>query len=531
MKMFKKNIVLFLLILILASLLIWFKAPLYPDELAFRISKLRYINDRGALYNLYGLCNLEALNLPNVFIPAAWILSLLSNGLNPLEMRVLTVLTLLTLTCSLIKLTKSRINKSSIYFVSLAFIGVAGSGLIIVRHEFITLLLIAICIFSVSLNFKNYTKTKYIILILSILFCSTFSGYIHPQGLLFIPLVVYSVLEIANKIPKENFLRFIIKIISILFLIFLTYHSIAFNKIGCTNSEEINNDFNNMIIDWSDINGINFLIDKIILYSNSFLYKSEYLSNYLPGVIDNNNRIFLESFNSILIFILVSIVILNFIYLINILMQIIFIKFNEGFLTIIRNNGLFVCMSIPGIFLLLYDKNQYFYRSIFINVLLCSSIVIFNSSKLSFVNKYLETFIKFFGPIILFISILINYKLFFNMLPNWNAIYSVSIKNKLIDRKVQINSLINRCNLNINNSKFAVDEYTYEYFKNTLNPQIIYYISYQAIATNKTIPDILNLLKINSVVASCSAMKRSGVGWPADFSENQICCFNLQKIN
>ncbi len=525
----KNQLILMIFIIIITmSLMIWIKSPIYPDELAFRISKLRYINDGYKIYDLNGVCNLGVVELPIIFKPAAWILSAIANKLNPFLMRIMPLLSMMMLVISLIFYTSKQQNKKARFYIAFAFIGVAGSSVVIVRYEFIILLQIAVCLLSISFYKNNIPKIKIsYLLMIAILCITTLSCYVHPQGILFVPLSVFALNELANTKEKN---KIYLKIILMLLITVIVFGSLKFNKIGCIDSKEMNESFNGMVLNLKDDVNVEFITTKIKKYVSSFTYNKEYLTNYLPGVLDVKNKEILEFINYLIEISLIIILLLNIYHVAYAFLKIILNKTKNKIL-VIKKEMLVFCLIGPALFLMIYDKNQYFYRSIFINIVFCVSLVVIMSNKESCKNTKSEYALILYGIGLLILSAISNYKLFYNMLVDWNAIYSVSIKNALVDRTDNIKSIIDMCGVDLKKGRVVLDEYTYDYFKSLPNPHIIYYISHQSNVTRKSNSEVMSILGVSAVVASCSSMKRSGVGWPPNYSRQDVCCYKPEYLN
>lgn len=524
--------VLFLLVISFVSLFIWFNSPFYPDELAFRVSRLSFISNDNKIYNLFRLCNSNSLNLPLIFKPAAYFLSLIGISMSSIQIRLLPIITALLLLISVAYYIKEQKNKDAIFLMSLAFIGISSSGLVITRFEFITLMCISICIFSIAYSkVKNSSSGINISLLLCVLFTTTVSCFIHPQGLLFVPLSAYSVYRLSQKIIKNKYLNKIFDLSNLLGSIYLIFVGSSFNSTGCKDSKDMDEVFTSMVLQFNDLYKGDFLLNKFNAHLNNFLYKDEYLANYLPGVGNTSTTAIANLVIQILIAVLI---IISFLCIIIFLFKLgLSIKSAIFKSAHFKRNEYFnqyyqwiLLLIIPALFLFIYDKNQYFYRSFFINFVLCISISILLSHLKKSKFKILNLSLSVICVLSLVFSIFLNYKHFYHILPHWNAIYSVPVKSAMQNQSINIHSLLKKCSIDINKGSFLIDDYTYDTLKKNPQLQIIYYASFQADTTKNSKADTMKLLKINGVIASCDSMKRSGMGWPPQFVESNLCCFN-----
>ena len=299
----------------------------------------------------------------------------------------------------------------------------------------------------------------------------------------------------------------------------------------CKSSEAMLNELNRLKIQSIPVNFedfFNFLSVKVSNFSNSFLYKSEYQVNYLPGVLDLNNKNQLFAMNAVVRLYVIG------------LLAFVSIATLVRVVTVLRNcfrGNVFTALSasqssiaaalicVPGIILIVYDNQQYFYRSIFINLAFSLSAVLYlaDMPKIKAPMAKWLIFLGFAFPLVL--SVYFNYKLFYYRLPDWSAIYSMPGKAIEGGSLEDISKLAEQCNISLPEGGFVVDSATYDHLKQYRNLQLIWYIEYQSTVTGLTIPEILKLSNSRNVIASCSAIERSEVGFPYLQRRGNLCCY------
>ena len=521
------------------ALLLWYQSPIYPDEIAFRIAKMRLIPDDGTMRGLFAVCEPTGSTPAIWLIPVAWVLSWIDLHLTAYQLRALPIGTALFSVFSVI-LYACRFKKSPLSSaICLGFIGVAGSGLVITRFEHIAVLNVAICVFVLGIIASNkLSLTKAVVCIVLVLFITSASTFIHPQGLLFLPLsafVIFRVIfQLASKGDLESTAAKLIGLGCVAVLILFVVSAIS-GLNYCKGSEAMLNEFSKLTMQSipTTLEGMfNFLSAKIANYTDSFLYKSEYQVNYLPGVVDANNHDRLFAVNLILRVYIVGLVMAICLATAITTIQIIRIIVKSGnrsrWLTM-QSSVAAALIGFPGILLIIYDHQQYFYRSIFINFIFSISLVLFliDALNLKTLGKKYLILGGFAFPLML--SLFFNYKLFYYRLPDWDAIYSMPGKTIASSTLLDVSILAEQCGINPASGGLVVDGSTYDALKRNSNLQLIWYVEYQSTVSKLPISKIVELSDSHNVIASCNAIERSGVGLPYQQRRGQLCCFSYPR--
>ena len=126
-------------------------------------------------------------------------------------------------------------------------------------------------------------------------------------------------------------------------------------------------------------------------------------------------------------------------------------------------------------------------------------------------------------------SAALNYKNFFYRLVTWDAIATTPKSRVKSSDEIDVVAAAAACNLNLAEGRLVIDAYTYESTKQAKQLIDVYYLRFAADVGNSSVTSIADVLGISGVLASCKAMKSNGIGWPADFSSNQICCTNFRR--
>jgi hypothetical protein len=235
---------------------------------------------------------------PLLFEIPAWIFSRLDLLLSPVETRVLPFITVLGTVFITIWhiLRRTRLYASLVLMT--AFIGVAGSGLVMARYEYVQELNILCCLIvlcNTVLPNKSFIRYGFFaLLILS----SLFSVYSHMQGLLFLPLTIFLAYQLILPSLRKSYALILMTAL----LLIIAKTGFEFHHSTCSGYPQIELFWEEMTFQWKafdiaklmDWSKINF-----DMYQQSFIYNKNYAINYLPGIVINGEleSIFLSTLN------------------------------------------------------------------------------------------------------------------------------------------------------------------------------------------------------------------------------------------
>lgn len=523
------------------SLLLWWNSPIYPDEVAYRIARLRAIPDGGLIRGLFATCG-PSESLSAVWLyPAAWAFSWIDLHVGASNLRILPIASILFATLSVASYAKSFEKTYLAFGLFIGLLGVAGSALILARFEYVVTLNIATCIVTLQVaKARSLNSIASITLIVTLLSLSSASVYTHPQGLLFLPLSMFAIVEVWTALEKQSNKRTVLAKLAlacaIIFALLIVWSAIA-GMNYCKDSPQMQAALSNMTLQSVPTNigdFVNFITEKFAKYSDSLLYKDEYQVNYLPGVVDSSNKVQLTFVN----FILRIYVLSSFIFvLIGVIYGSAIVAYDcymKGFINALnRFQSLIgaILISMPAFVLLIYDSQQNFYRSIFINFIISIALVLL-MTQVAPRNK--EEQLKKIGVMAIFVvpllvTFYVNYKTFYYRLSEWSAIYSLPRKRLTDDVARQVTDVAMQCGIDPTQGGLVVDGLTYDAVKKYENLTLIWYVEYQSMVTGLTIEDIINRSDTHNVIASCDAMERSRVGWPVQKKNSMVCCFRYDK--
>jgi hypothetical protein len=519
-------------------LFVWRFSPIFPDEIAVRLFSGHYIQDNGISQRLFHYCSANARQTPGLFVLPAFILSELDLHFSPIDIRFFP----LVITWSMIVIAiilSIRLGDSYIaVFAITGLIGVAGSGLIMARAEYLQVLNVACCLGAIYFAESHTTQLSLrlglsIVLLLSVLI----SLFGHIQGLLFLPLTLYMIfLLLGDSLGKSG-----IAVLMLGLFFYLTFVTINFHKFSCSEHPGIVKYVEDKVFNWDKFYSLDlgeWLQQEIKKYSLSFLYKGFYQINYLPGIAVSSS--FQQSMLVLLNIAVVAVLLINFSLLLYVTL------FGGGVLILstLERTGLskkshqiqfsletlteVLLIALPVLFLFFYDSDRNFYRSFFINLLIAVVLAIALSRR--FQNK-VPRFAKIYcvlSLITVLASLFVNF-CWFNerfaagfqgpsmaVLQDWKAI------------KDDVEKLAADCGMDLTRGRIVLDDMTYDTLKSYPQVYPITYLHLSAILTNLKPNQVIEAIKPNYILARCDSFRSAEVDFQK--SRNQLCCKNFFRV-
>jgi hypothetical protein len=529
-----------LMLLSLAALSAWYFTPIYPDEITFRLQLARYIPDQGMVHGLYALCRSNIKDTPLLFVIPAWVLSRLDLALSPVEMRILPFATVSAAVCLAIWYAIRGGTSSAAVMATTAFIGVAGSGLILVRYEYMQELNVVCCLtaFHLLTSVSQRHTLRYGIFAL-LLISSLLSVYAHVQGLLLLPLTFYLAYHIVR--PALGTLR--AALLTIMLLLFMAQTAIGFHHSTCVGYPDIEQFWARMTFDPSQlgegesINLIEWVKVKSHRFFLSFQYKGSYAINYLPGIrgVGGWRQIGLGVLNQGI----------QIILLVNLLLSISVAVGGSIFAAVryatqhpscfpwqtarLGHTQAFalVLLSLPVIFLFFYDSAQNFYRSFFLNFLMAILLTLF-FSRISLVRTQTMAALYFSlcGAVVI-ASLAVNVWWFTDKLQAGYEGPSISFSRDWNAISRDVKALAEDCDMDLSMGGIILDDMTYDSLKSY---PLLYPATYMALSASiidSTMADVMSKIRPNYAIARCDTFRGMSIGF--EKSKSQLCCANFRS--
>ena len=528
------------------SLSLWKIMPLYPDEVAFRIASTRYIQDHGLNHGLYALCLSNLKQTPLLFTSSAWLLSWVDLNFSPTQVRWVPFLTIFTAIIIVIihSVIKTRFIAAS--SVLTALVGVSGSGLVLARPEFIQELNLVFCLIAYLLiesGTKNYSIR--ILITILLIFSNLTSMYSHPQGVLFLPLTIYTTYLLLSDQTDNQFLFLSLLMLFVLFV----YVDVEYNRFNCDGFPAITHftqQATSNLIDIRSTKLINWFGLKVERYLSSFEYRNQYAINYLPGLTAEVSWFakLISAMNvGIRLTLIINIIIPTMFLFATLIKAASFLHtyFKSPIYSVSRTEFLLnhnrlmpiILSVLPVLFLFIYDNAQNFYRNFFINFILVIITALLLTS--TYFNK-LTILLKMYLVLCVFMilaSYFINFLWFLPALDNGYEGPSVSFRQNFASIHNDVHDLEKSCSINIQKGKVIVDDLTYDSLKQTSEVYPITYLFLMAEQNKMSISQVLAIVQPNSAIARCSYLNSTTNGQPIGFDhkENQLCCVNFKNKN
>lgn len=367
----------------------WLQLPLYPDEVAFRLLKSRYLVDGAIDFGLMP-CQANAQPIPVIFRPIAYFLSVADFALDWTLVRAgpLVAVLLLLATALFLLLRRGAIEASLILTAGL--IGVAGAGLLLSRGETPMLLLGSVCLIGYAIidRGRNHAVVAGIYLTIAA-GLALLAFFIHLEALILAPVLLLILAAIGFQ-QRSRTTR-VLACLSIVCVIAGAWASSRSIKVNCPEFPIIEATVNSKglpgFLSQSSRTEIeSYFKEKLPDYADRFVFKAEYDLNYLPGVDPASHGDLVSVLNGAIRYA----VWLNLIVAFGVMIifgafsaMTLFRKggsYGENVRLLLRTPSVYLCLGIAGhLALLVYDVPTEFYRSFHIHFML----VILNALALS----------------------------------------------------------------------------------------------------------------------------------------------------
>lgn len=527
-----------LVLLCFVSLSVWRYMPIYPDEIAFRLQLGRYIQDGGVVHGfegLYPLCATSINETPFIFVAPAWVFSWFDLTFSPTEVRTLPFITVIVVVFLAVLYSVQGRDPKAAVIVSTAFIGVAGSGLVLARYEYVQILNFASCLgaFIYLQLVSSRMRLRHVVFIM-LLFSSLASIYSHVQGLLFVPLTLYLAYHLIH--PDLGRSRAALLITVLLYI--MAQSAIRFHNLACAGYPEIEMFWARMtfnLTEFKSLNWCDWIKVKFDRYFLSFLYLPNYTAEYLPSIIVTEtllNNLLIAVNKSVKV--LLSINILLF-FFVTISMVTIVVKQHlmcrklgaKWSVAILDNVQLIALMLVvlPLSFLFIYDSAQNFYRSFFINFVIAVTLSLLLSRVSLYYMRPLTVLYFFLCEVVVILSLVINAWWFTDRLQGGYEGPSISLSRDWDGIGRDVTRLVKDCEIDVSKGRIILDDMTYQSLKSY---PILYgatYLKLSADIVKASMADAIEKVRPNYAIARCDTLRGTSIGFQK--SSNELCCTNF----
>jgi hypothetical protein len=263
----------------------WTNMPIYPDEIAIRLQSFRAIPDHGVRYSLFPYCS-ESASTSLPMLPIAYLLSAFDLIAGWSFVRVIPLLSILALAAAATLTMQKRAGVPAALLIPIAFVGVAGSGLILMRPECFLALQGA----TVFIGYRLIRTKRNSALDASWIVSSTIFGLIsihtHQQGLVLVPLSLIITAWLVVRSPSRGVKA--LGIFAAIWMVAGSYATLTTFSLACNEHPGIQGAVQDLTIfgptAWPQFSSSLFpWIEKLQNYAGNFSFKESYVGGYLPA--------------------------------------------------------------------------------------------------------------------------------------------------------------------------------------------------------------------------------------------------------
>jgi hypothetical protein len=508
---------------------VWVLSPIFPDEFSFRQTWGRVIADHGVVFGIFEMCQSNVKTVPLVLKPAALLMSETMRILSPLEMRILSFTAVLAVVFTTSRQAAGSRNPAAGFFVLASFVGVAGASLIWVRPEFALELHLLSCLVAAARLTRPRTGALGDLgVAIGLLLGAALSVLSHPQGLLFLPLTSYLLVRLAVR--RFGSIGWIAGAVP--FVLFVP-PALTLDHFVCTEHPQFEAVIQNLYSGPSHRGPrqlVVLLSEDVRAYVGSFLYAAGYPLRFLPGV--DAATVPVRATNMLIAVVVVFLGGLAMcIPAIALFRCYKWFRFRTGRIVLselLEKNPPFVIavlITIPAIFLFLYDIAHAFYRYLYLNHLASIAACLIMSS---FSGRLAVRVTKGACAIIgiaVGASLIANSFLFVPSLWNGYEGPSVSVFQSWSQVTRDTEELARVCKMDLQRGHIVVDDLTQAGVFSRPVTIPVTWLSVQAHYIGMSVPDAAISLKANYAILRCPNFDILGV--KPQGKTGEICCYTF----
>jgi hypothetical protein len=517
----------------------WADMPLYQDEVALRATRARFLIDGWTDYGLYAQCKSSTRQIALIFEPVAYLYSAFDAAFGWAGIRALPITGVLIALGSVLTQFLARRALAPSLFLLTGLIGVAGSGLVLSRMETPTLLFGAVCMAGFSIIQRTVVSPGALAGYFAIsTFLALFSLYIHPEAMVFVPVVV--LLATATLLQSRHQWLKVVAALSVVCVSFGSFAASDDVEIHCPEKPALQTQLDRMglpgLAREQGLAGLQInLSGKLERYANNFLFRKDYDVGYLPSVEPSSH-----SENSLLRILSASIfaaVLLNLVLACCVALGTAALIFRSLFkvedwhktaASVIKDPVIYLFVISSGhLALFLYDTPTNFYRAFYIHLVL----VITNSLVLSEVGGKLKRALYPLGACGLVLCIIsatvARQEIRTKLVDHWEG-PSVSLQTDWRGIRAVVQQLEGICGISPSDPRIVVDELTYDAMKRHSKPLLIRWL---VLGESKKMKDraessqFFRHLSATGVLAGCRSLDNFDLDIQA--RANGLCCLKF----
>jgi len=517
----------------------WAEMPLYQDEVALRASRARFLIDGSTEYGLFAQCKSNTRTIALIFRPVAYLYSAFDSTFGWAGIRALpTTGVLIALGIALTQILARRALAPSLFLLT-GLIGVAGSGLVLSRMEGPTLMFGAVCLVGFSIIQGPVVSPGTLAGYFAIAtFLALFSLFIHPQAMVFVPVVV--LLATATLLQSRAQWLKAIAALSVVCVSAGAFAALDDVQIRCPEKPALQTQLDRMglpgIAQEQGLAGIKINLNgKLERYASNFLFQKDYDVGYLPSVESSSHSE--ASLFKILNGSIFAAVLLNLVLACCVALGTAALVFRSLFkagdwhktaASVINDPVIYLFVVSTGhLALFLYDAPTNFYRAFYIHLVL----VVTNSLVLSDVGGKLKRVLYPIGACGLLLCLMsttvARQEIRTKLVDNWEG-PSVSLQTDWREISAFAQQLESICGINPSDPRIVVDELTYDAMKGHSQPLLIRWLVLGEKENMKDRAESLQFfghLSATGVLAGCRSLDDFDLDIQA--RANGLCCLKF----
>jgi hypothetical protein len=516
----------------------WLQMPLYPDEVALRLWKARFLADGPVEYSVLPQCPSNVKEIPTILRPAAYLFSVFDFSFGWSLVRKIPVIAILFALGSYLLLVFERRASAVMLMPAVALIGAAGAGLVLFRMEVPLILYGATCAIGYYLLFRR--DTVGLVIVCVYLVASTllalFSFFIHVQSLIFVPLGILLAAGFMIR-QRSNAVRRLAGLCVLLIAIGAST-ILASPTMKCDEFPKLQRFFDVMTLGGlakhEGVSGVSeYLQSKLKRYVDNFSFRRQYENNYLPGVTADRSEAYFLLNAAIAFAVFLNLLIACGVLICSGIGMIRLIipdkhSLRENLALVTTAPCIYLFFATAGhLGLFIVDIPTNFYRASYIHF----SLVMINALALSGVRGRVKLALWPLGVFGVALSILSAAVARDEMKPKFLAGWtgpSISLNTNWSTTRLEVTSLAGKCGIAAKEPRIIIDDLTFDAMRSHTHLMPVTYI---AVAYDPQDPGMKKLSEFIRGVGATYVLARCGnfsfYKVDPDIRSDDLCCAKL----
>jgi hypothetical protein len=516
----------------------WLQMPLYPDEVALRIAKARFLADGALEYSLLPQCPSNTKEIPLIFRPVAYLFSAFDFSFNWSLVRMVPVAGAMFALGAGLLVIHGRRASAAMLMPAAGFIGVAGAGLVLFRMEAPLVFYGASCVLGYALVRRDEIHPVIVgaYLALSTLL-ALLSFFVHIQSLILAPLGILLAAGLMIR-QRSNAMRLFACLCAICIAIgALTI--LAVPEVKCPGLPKLERFFSVMTLPgFAKHEGLigveEYLGGKLDSYKEQFLFKKKYDYNYLPeGSLDESTPYFASLNTVISLTVLLNLLIACgvFVYAGVETIRILISgrhSFRESMILMTTAPAVYLFLATAGhLALFIVDVPTNFYRAFYINF----ALVMINALALAGLKGAARSALWPMGAVSLVLCVLSATATRVEIKPKFLAGWagpSISLNTDWSAARLAVTELAGKCGIAAKDPRIIIDDLTFDAMRS--HPHLMP-VTYIGVAYNpddagvKKQPEFIRAFGATHLLARCVYFPLYKID--PDVRSDDLCCAKL----